>query len=266
MPLSRLTYGLDGVLTARPDEPSFAALDRGRHGLRPLPLVEKYGMVWVCPTPDADFEADAVLGGVAADFAAYGFAGYHHYETRVLQRRINWKLAIDTFLESYHVGVLHHDTISPLFHSNRGTFDAFGRNLRWAIARRTIDELRGLPEAEWDLISHTAIIYVLFPNTVLIMQRDHIETWHMFPAGNGIDETLMYVSLYTPEPAATDSARRHWNNNFDLLMATVEHQDFPVSEGIQRGFGSGAQDAIVFGRNEPALQHYHRSVTEALRP
>jgi hypothetical protein len=42
----------------------------------------------------------------------------------------------------------------------------------------------------------------------------------------------MYVSLYTPEPALTDSGRRHWNNNFDLLMATVENQDLPVSEGI----------------------------------
>jgi hypothetical protein len=51
-----------------------------------------------------------------------------------------------------------------------------------------------------------------------------------------------------------------------LLMATVENQDFPVSEGIQRGFYSGAQDEIVFGRNEPALQHYHRAARAALTP
>ena len=49
-------------------------------------------------------------------------------------------------------------------------------------------------------------------------------------------------------------------------MATVEHQDFPVSEGIQRGFDSGAQDDIVFGRNEPALQHYHKALKSALAP
>jgi hypothetical protein len=54
--------------------------------------------------------------------------------------------------------------------------------------------------------------------------------------------------------------------NFDLLMATVENQDFPVSEGIQRGFYSGAQKEIVFGRNEPALQHYHRAIRAALAP
>ena len=76
----------------------------------------------------------------------------------------------------------------------------------------------------------------------------------------------MYVSLYTPEPALTDSARRHWDNNFDLTMATVEKQDFPVSEGIQLGFYSGAQDDIIFGRNEPALQHFHQAIKSALAP
>jgi hypothetical protein len=47
-------------------------------------------------------------------------------------------------------------------------------------------------------------------------------------------------------------------------MATVEMQDFPTCEGMQVGFRSGAQDAITFGRNEPALQHYHKSIAAAL--
>jgi hypothetical protein len=49
-----------------------------------------------------------------------------------------------------------------------------------------------------------------------------------------------------------------------LLLATVENEDFPLSEGIQRGFYSGAQDVILFGRNEPSLQHFHKSVKAAL--
>jgi phenylpropionate dioxygenase-like ring-hydroxylating dioxygenase large terminal subunit len=258
------TYALDGSLLARPDERSFAAIDRTTTRLRTLPLAEKYGLVWVCPAPGPMLDIDRLLDGLATDFEAYGFDSFHHYQTRVLQRRINWKLAVDTFLESYHIGVLHPDTISPLFYANRSTFDDFGRNLRWILPRRTIGELRTVPEAQWDLVSQAAIVYLLFPNTVFVMAQDHLETWHMFPAGNGIDETRICVSLYTPQPALTESARRHWDNNFDLLVATVENQDFPVSEGIQRGFYSGAQDAIVFGRNEPALQHYHRAIKSAL--
>lgn len=256
-------YGLDGALVARPDEPSFAAVERATHGLRPLPVVEKHGMIWVGTRPGMTFDIGRALDGIGADFAAYGLDTYHHYETRVLRREMNWKLAIDTFGETYHLNHLHPDTVAPLIHTNRATFMPFGRSHRLIAARRTIDELRALPEAEWDVLSHTAIIYVLFPNTVFIFQRDHVETWHMFP-GERPDRCTMYVSLYIPEPCANDSAKRHWDRNFDLLMATVEMQDFPTCEGMQKGFGSGAQDAIVFGRNEPALQHYHRNIRAAL--
>jgi hypothetical protein len=107
------------------------------------------------------------------------------------------------------------------------------------------------------------VICVLFPNTVFTFQRDHVETWHFFP-GDKVDETLLYVSLYIPEPVTNPKAKEHWDRNFNLLMATVEMEDFPTCEGMQRGFSSGAQDAITFGRNEPALQHFHKSVTAAL--
>jgi hypothetical protein len=48
------------------------------------------------------------------------------------------------------------------------------------------------------------------------------------------------------------------------VIRVVETEDFPVGEDIQRGFRSGAQEHITFGRNEPGLHHFHRSVREAL--
>jgi phenylpropionate dioxygenase-like ring-hydroxylating dioxygenase large terminal subunit len=258
------SYALDGRLLARPDDRSFAEIEKSTRPLVVLPAVEKYGMIWVSPTPGAQFDVDASLCGLERDLAAYGLHSYHHYETRTLRRGINWKIVIDTFLETYHLNVLHPKTVSPILHSNLATFDAFGRNLRMIGARRTIERLREIPEAQWDLMPYSAIVCVLFPNTVFIMQGDHLETWHAFPAGNGIDESAMYVSLYTPEPALADSARGHWDRNFALLMATVEQEDFPLSEGMQRGFSSGAQEDVLFGRNEPALQHFHKSIKAAL--
>ena len=250
-------------MIARPEDASFPAVDRETHGLRPLPLVEKHGMIWVGTRPGAALDIDRRLAGLDDELASYNLGSYHHYETRTLAREMNWKLAVDTFCETYHLRYLHHDTISDLFYNNRATFDAFGRNHRMVAARRTIDELRGQPQSAWDVYYHTAILYVLFPNIVFIFQRDHIESWHIFP-GDRPDRCSMYVSLYIPEPVTSDSAKRHWDNNFNLLMATVELQDFPTCEGMQRGFLSGAQDSIVFGRNEPALQHFHRGVTSAL--
>ena len=141
-------YGTDGKLLVRPDERSFAEIDKSARGLCELMAVEKYGMIWVSPTLTLRFDVDALLGGLERDFVAYGFGSYCHYETRVLQRRMNWKLVVDTFLETYHLSTLHPSTVNPILYTNMGTFDAFGRNLRMIAARRTIGKLRELPELE----------------------------------------------------------------------------------------------------------------------
>ena len=221
--------------------------------MRELPAVEKGGMIWVGTRPGIALDIDRELAGLGDDLASYNLKSYHHYETRTLRREMNWKLAVDTFCETYHLSYLHHDTISPLFYNNRATFDGFGRNHRMIAARRTIDELRGRPESEWDVYAHTAIVYVLFPNTVFIFQRDHVESWHIFP-GDRPDRCSMYVSLYIPEPVASDSAKRHWDNNFNLLMATVELQDFPTCEGMQKRFpvGRAGFDRLRTQRTGPA--------------
>jgi phenylpropionate dioxygenase-like ring-hydroxylating dioxygenase large terminal subunit len=263
-PYHAWTYGPDGALRGRPDERSFAGLDKSSMGLRALSVAEKYGMIWVSPTPGSDIDIESQLAGLQADLEAFKLEGYHHYETRVLTRKLNWKMVIDTFLETYHLQFLHAKTIYPILHTNLATFDGFGANLRMIAARRTIEQLRTVPREKWNIIPLTAVVYVLFPNTAFIVQGDHIETWHVYPSGDGVNESTMRVSFYTPEPAETDKARKYWNKNFDLLMATVEQEDFPMAEGIQRGFHSPAQQAIHFGRNEPALQHYHRSIRHAL--
>jgi len=43
-----------------------------------------------------------------------------------------------------------------------------------------------------------------------------------------------------------------------------DREDFRLGEGIQRGFRSGAQDHVTYGRNEPALIHFHRSLRRML--
>jgi phenylpropionate dioxygenase-like ring-hydroxylating dioxygenase large terminal subunit len=259
------TYDRNGSLRAIPYEQGFSGIDKATHGLRRLPVMEKHGMVWVAPTPSAEIDIDRHLDAMGGDLVAFGLEKYSHYETRVLKAPLNWKLVIDTFLETYHLSVLHKNTIAPILHSNLATFDAMGRNLRMIGARRTIASMRDKPEAEWDLVRHSALVYVLFPNTVFIMQGDHLETWRVYP-GEGVDDSKMHVSLYTPEPATTDKARAYWDRNMQLLMDTVQKEDFPLAADIQRDFHSGAQEFITYGRHEPALAHFHRTVNEAIGP
>jgi len=136
--------------------------------------------------------------------------------------------------------------------------------LRETLPRRSIETLRQQPEAKWALVPHTALVYVLFPNTVLVMQADHVETWRVYPVDDKVDECVMYLDLLISEPADTDKAKLHWDRNMDLTIRTVDEEDFPVGEGIQPGFASLAQTALVIGRNEPALAHFQRSINEAV--
>ena len=263
-PYHAWVYGGDGALEWVPGEEGFEGFDKAAHGLRPLPVQEKYGMIWAKTVPGEDFEIDDHLQGAARDFAAYGLDRFHHFETRVLRPKMNWKLVVDTFLESYHIQALHHGSIAPLIESNVATFEGFGQNLRTIYLRKNFNELRGLPEAEWNILPYTTIVHVLFPNTVLVVQQEQVETWRVYPDGDDPDAAKMHISLYTPEPSVTDSANRHWTNNMNLLMKVVNEEDFPLGERMQMGFHSGAQDHLTFGRNEPALSHYHAALARAV--
>lgn len=258
------SYDSRGKLVGIPDGRNFEGVDRETHGLVALPAGERFGCIWVQPEPGSTMDVDEALGDLGSELASYGFESYLHYTTRVLRRRMNWKMLIDTFLEPYHFGVLHPTTVAPLFLHNICLFHPFGLNMRETLPRQSIVEMRELPESEWDLVKHTAIVYLLFPNSVIVMQRDHAEVWRIFPVEGRVDECVAFLEFYIPEPATSESAHEHWRRNLDLTLRTVEEEDFPTGEGIQRGLMSGAQTHLTYGRNEPALQHWQRCVCAAV--
>lgn len=258
------SYDSRGKLVGIPDGRNFEGVEREAHGLVELPASERFGCIWVRPESGKGFDIGKQLGFLGPELASYGFETYHHYTTRVLRRRMNWKMLIDTFLESYHFAVLHNETVAPIFLHNVCLFHPFGFNMRETLPRRSIIDMRELPESEWDLVKHTAIVYVLFPNSVIVMQGDHAEVWRVFPLERKVDECVAFLDFYIPEPATSASAHEHWRRNIELTLRTVEEEDFPTGEGIQRNLLSGAQTHMTYGRNEPALQHWQKSVAAAL--
>ena len=264
-PYHAWTYDLDGRLTRVTPAEGFPDVSCEERSLVPIPVAEKHGLIFVQATQGSPIDVDALLGqDLAAEFASYGFDKYSHYQTQTLAKDMNWKLVIDTFLETWHVTTLHRETVGPIFQPNVNVFDAFGRNGRLIIPRRSLLEKKSEPESSWDLLTHSAIVYTLFPNALLVWQGDHVETWRSFPVGGATDRCIAEAALFTPRPADTDKAKGYWDRNMDLLMRTVDAEDFPVCLDIQRGFAAGAQAHVTFGRNEPALGHYHRNIQQAL--
>ncbi|MGA7870528.1 MAG: aromatic ring-hydroxylating dioxygenase subunit alpha [Candidatus Binatus sp.] len=254
-PYHAWSYDTDGRLVAIPDDYGFEGLDRAASGLVALPVAEKYGLIFATPGPGEAIDVDAMLAGLGDDIGSYGIATMAHQETRVVRRRMNWKLVSDTFWEAYHIKVLHAGNVGPLFIKNLAMFDAFGRNTRYIGVRKSIEKLRDLPEEKWNLIPHTTILMNLFPKTILVMQSDHAEVYRIFP--DGVGESVTAVSILAPEPSPK------WSRTMDLLLGVVD-QDFTLGEGIQHGFESGAIRKVMYGRYENALEHFHRSIREAL--
>ena len=235
-------------------------LNRESHGLVSFPVEEKFGLVWVTPRAGATIDVANYLGGLAEDLASYGIDDFVLAEQRIVRRNMNWKLVSDTFWEAYHIKVLHKSNIAPMFVKNLALYDGFGLSHRLVGIRNSIEKLRDLPEAKWDLIPHATILMNLFPNTICVMQSDHLETYRVFPVPGSVNQSITEISVLTP-PA--DAENPKWKKVMDLLIGVVE-QDFAIGEQIQRNFESGVLPEVVYGRYEPALEHFHRSIRMAL--
>ena len=269
------SYALDGKLAGIPEQASFPGVDKATHGLAPLPAGEKHGMIFArlmaSPQPQAAAEAgtlleldvDAHLSGLGDEFEAFGFARYSFFASEFMAPSINWKFGIDTFLEAYHLPALHRATVAPLIRGNLGAFDAYGDHGRTTFLRHSSSVWDEIPAADWKVLPHIIAVYRLMPNTVLVFQSDHLETWRMLP-GETPDRSTIEFALYAPEAPATDKARAYWQKNYDLAIKTVLDEDFALGEKMQRGFMSGVQKEVIYGRNEPALIHFHQRLRAVL--
>jgi phenylpropionate dioxygenase-like ring-hydroxylating dioxygenase large terminal subunit len=271
-PYHAWTYDLAGKVTGIPDERCFPGARRERPALTTLPLCEKYGLVWVIPSPAADgateFDIDPWLGGLGPglgpELGSYGFGSWAFHDKRLVPEAMNWKILVDTFHEGYHIGFLHRQSLGSILHGNVADFEPFGHNHRLTFPRKKVQRLKTEPEASWDLMWNTTIIYSLFPNTILMLQGDHVELARIFPVEGRVDRAVMELSIYVPKAPATQEERTHWDKNMQLVLDVVTGEDFPAGRSIQIGLTSGAQTHTVFGRNEPAMIHYHRSMQAAL--
>ena len=265
-PYHAWSYDLAGSLVGVPDRAAFPDVAVPGPGLRSLPVHEEHGVIWVVPELGADVPIEPGLGAIADDLASFDIGSHHYWRSHRFELELNWKLVIDTFLEPYHFAALHRNTVGPLFAANLCYADRSGPHVREVLPRRSLADLASEPPDTWDLVPHSALVYVLFPSTVLVMQIDHIETWRVAPHPVDPGRSICDLDFYIPDSAMTESAARHWERNWQLTIDTVIDEDFAAMTGVQRGLESGAIDTMRIGANEPTLGLFHTALTDALTP
>ena len=259
-------YDLDGSLRKVRGGDNFGPVDTSCFGLTEVAVAERYGLIYVRAVPlasdPAPVDVDEVLCGLGEQFAEWNFgeglAAPAIHEPVVTAS--NWKLAVDGYLEPYHFASLHKTTVARYNNSNQATFDAYGPNSVSGFLGRKIDELAGTPEDEWPLMRHVQVIYVLFPNVILSVMQDHVEYSQIMPTSVGTN-IMHHLYFRYPEWSSEEyHAKRFLNTQWILT-----EEDIPMAEEVHRNLESGGLPFMIFGRNEPALQHQHRSIAVAIR-
>ena len=256
------TYEADGRLAVRPAAGHGFDDVAGDCNLHGRVVAEKYGMIFVSPTGTDPIDVDAVLCGSQDELADYDLASYVHVETRTNTWKMNWKLVLDTFTESYHIRFLHKETIAPLFLCDL-LVDHYGPHPRTIGLRKSVmDQIRDKPRSEWELLPFSTTQYFVVPNGIVVYQLDHVEMWRVTPIDAGT--TRIATSIFAPQVPKDEKALRYWTKNLDILLKVTETEDFPQMERIQKNLESGALPEIVYGRIEPGLVHLHASINAAL--
>ncbi len=212
-PYHAWTYELDGALRARPG--SAGAFDDVSDdcGLLPVPVGEKYGLIFIRPEGDAPVDVDDHLGGAEDDLGAFGLENYVPIDSRTNTWNVNWKLLLDTFTESYHIRTLHSTTLAATFNSDTVIFEPFGRNLvSIGLRKDVLDELRK-PRHEWSLLPYGTIQYFLVPNGLVVHQIDHVETWRFEPID--VRTTKATTSMFAPKKPHSEKAHNYFVKNLE---------------------------------------------------
>ena len=105
-------YDLDGSLTGVPDERSFFNLDKTCHGLTQISVDTWNGFVFINLDPNPQVSLADFLNPMFAGLESYPFERFtacYAWKTVV---DCDWKVAIDAFQETYHVGYVHGRSIA----------------------------------------------------------------------------------------------------------------------------------------------------------
>lgn len=266
-PFHAWTYDSDGRLLGRPGaRTAFDERDTDCLGLIRLPATEAGGLIWVRPDPEGEaIDPRDDLAGLEPELRHHGFDRMVPFTQRDSVWSMNWKQPYETFLEGYHIFSLHRQTLALELMSTPMLTDTFGPHGRGALLGRAAPRLLELDESEWTFARHANLLYWLFPNTIVSLPMSgHVELWQFWPLDDSIGRTRITARFYIPPEQTGDEKRAFWDRMVEFTMQVVTTEDFPQQEGIWRSVSSGRLPAVVFGRNEPALIHYHRSLDEAL--
>jgi len=256
-PYHAWTFDNTGRLIGVPDAGLFGDVDPSGHGLTRLQADERLGMVFVILTPGVSRDIDDYLGGIAGHFGAHAdnlsFAG-----TRTVKGG-NWKLIVEGHLESYHFSTLHRNSIAAFMMNNCSASERIGAHQLITFCAKSILDLAEVPHDQWRPVDdgHIQPQYHFFPGALVTQFKDAMLAQLVRP-GSSPGEATNRLVFTQVGPVEEDAGK------LDEVARLVEVEDYSLSYDILQGMKSGARGAVMFGRNEPSIHHFHQTLVQNL--
>ena len=252
------TFNNDGSLLGVADRGKFGDIDKAAHGLTKLPCEEVAGMIFVVLTPGHPIDVHGFLGGMVAELEHCDFGSWHFHGAKEIFGA-NWKVAYDGYLEGYHFAAAHANTVATRSPSNVMTFEAFGPHLRIGFPQHQLPKLRELPRGEWAAHENDGYDFVrtLFPNVSIFVAPEMCQIAQLLP-GPTPDKNRTILNYLSRTPPATDQEQVDLDTITQFFRDVVNDEDYLLGLSVQRGLESGALTHVVFGRNEPGNQYFHK--------
>ena len=289
-PFHGWNYSNQGDLIAIANQENFGDIDKSCLSLTRLPCQEHGGLLWIHPQVDAELDIESYLGPLADEIASHNFGELVYCDEKTITKDLNWKLANDTFGETYHFSKLHKNTLGQIFHGDALAYEEFGKHHRFVFARKAISELKELPEEKWKLTMGATVIYYLFPNIQLTINEASGVLIRIYPDRQKTGRSHTVVGHYYKQEAldmieevktaatgkkvvgadnvyerrGLEEAVFQVEAGIEIFNSTVENEDYAMGELSQQAAESGAIEHFIFGRNEKPLHHYHNEFRKEL--
>jgi phenylpropionate dioxygenase-like ring-hydroxylating dioxygenase large terminal subunit len=233
--------------------------------LSPIQVDERWGLIFTVVDADEPYDIDEFLGDLGPQLNEFGCAHFVASEPDSAHLKTNWKLAVDTFGESYHFPYVHTDTLMPIVKRNTMATDYYGPHLREVFGLQNIDQIAD-DELKWrdaQFGIHMYPIYIVFPNTVIAIADGAMQLFVTYP-GRTVGECEV-VHLKGFDPSLPPDQRNGLEYFFDYnWINVVQPQDFPIAVGIFEALSAGSRPHVTFGRQEGPLHHLHKHYDKAI--
>ncbi len=265
------TYELDGRLRGMPVRDSFPGLDRSLHGLKPVRTEIMVGFVFVAlagdPPPLKEMWADFL-----PDFAPYRCEemvplGPLYFE----EWDLDWKIAMDNYLESYHVPLGHPGLarmFTPDYEDQVNLSTGVARGISWMRdslsprwSERTYQQLVGgvtneLPDANRQCWS----FYSMLPNLGIDVFPDQMDFFQVLPRGPG-KCTIRGGNFGLPDARREMRLVRYLNNR---INRQVQREDEFLCRRVAQGIRSSSYVPGPLSRLEVCMVDFHDLVRKRI--